>query len=80
SVYFEHGTIHVYPNPTHGTIFIQSNNFSIDKILIYNQLGQLVFTSNDTGNTLDISLLPKGLYTVMVQSKSELLKQLVILE
>ena len=80
SVHFERGDINIYPNPTHGTINIKSKDILIDKVLIYNQLGQIVFTSNSSNNLLDISILPKGMYTVMVQSKSNLFKQIIILE
>jgi len=79
-IHFERGNINVHPNPTTGTISIKSEDLLINKVFIYNQLGQLAFTSNSSNTTLDISDLPKGMYTVMVQSKTEVFKQLIILE
>ncbi|MBT8276804.1 MAG: T9SS type A sorting domain-containing protein [Bacteroidia bacterium] len=50
----------IYPIPTKGILNFESNT-TIIQIDIYNQLGQLVFSANDT-NTIDISSLDQGLY------------------
>ena len=51
-------TVTIYPNPTSGTISIESANFV--KVEIYNTLGQLVETKNV--NTFDVSHYSSGVY------------------
>jgi len=55
----------IYPNPTNGTINI-SENIKYDKIIIYNNLGQIVNTINKTTTGLyEIRELPIGLYNLI---------------
>lgn len=78
SIYFEDSAISIYPNPTHDHINIQSDD-NIEKVMLFNSLGQLSLSSTNSTN-LDISNLPKGIYTILVQSKQEVFQQLIILE
>jgi Secretion system C-terminal sorting domain len=61
-------TVVVYPNPSSGKIFIESNAFVGRKVGIkmYNVLGQIVETNKTVGNNnkieFDISNLPEGIY------------------
>ncbi len=61
-------TIVVYPNPSSGKIFVESNVFVGIKVGIkmYNFLGQMVETNTTDGSNnkieLDISNLPEGIY------------------
>jgi Leucine-rich repeat (LRR) protein len=54
----------VYPNPTKGEVNI--HNIALDKVTVYNTIGQLVksFTldSGNTNSSIDLSGLPKGVY------------------
>jgi hypothetical protein len=59
---FENSTV-IYPNPTNAQLNIQSKN-EIQKIEIYNQLGEMVYQSNYTLN--DVSTLAKGIYLVRI--------------
>ena len=66
----------VYPNPTTGVINIQSNT-AIDSYIIYNQLGQVMKTGNDT-NRIDINSFPRGLYMLQITSgNSSVTKKIV---
>ena len=58
--------VKVYPNPATDRITIYSSeNRSISQVYIYNQLGQLVIQSSD--KEIDVSLLRKGLYLLMIE-------------
>jgi hypothetical protein len=58
----------IYPNPTKGILNI-SSTISIAEISIYNNLGQLLFTSEET-NQIDISTLDKGIYFVKIKCEN----------
>ena len=59
--------ISIHPNPANNLIYISAKNgYSIDKVLIYNNLGELVLAQKDA--KVDVSHLPKGLYLVKVQA------------
>ena len=65
-------TLQLYPNPTDGYLGVQMKGKKPlqvdDKILIFNALGQLMFTQNCAGAYagLDVSQLPKGCYVLVV--------------
>src|SRR5690554_2085093 len=56
--------LHLYPNPTSGIIIIQSS-FPFSSISVFNNLGQMVLSSNNSSE-IDISALKSGLYFVKV--------------
>jgi len=58
----------IFPNPTKSTITIQSK-FKVTKIELYNNLGQLVLTKQNTKN-VDVSSLEKGVYICKVFGKN----------
>jgi hypothetical protein len=53
----------VYPNPTSGEIVIESNE-NYDGVNVYSTTGRLVFTSDMSSNTIDLSSLNNGVYVV----------------
>ncbi len=55
----------IYPNPSNGTLNITTEK-DIQNIVIYNSLGQVVFTQDVNANELKINIneLPSGFYTV----------------
>jgi Secretion system C-terminal sorting domain len=60
----------VYPNPTHSSISIQSNeDVSNADYIIYNQQGQLVMTGKVNGKSINISNLNIGLYQLVLQNQ-----------
>ena len=58
----------IYPNPTNGVLNIKSAT-SITEITVYNNLGQLLFTSEEK-NQIDISSLSQGIYFLKIQDES----------
>lgn len=69
----------IYPNPTNGTFTIASG-FTIDQVLVYNNLGKLVIDASPQDNFLDINTLPTGVYFCKIFIENEVYehKQVVI--
>lgn len=70
----------LYPNPATTTLQIElSNNDKIQNISLLNSIGQKVLQTTYTGNTIDVSHLPKGVYWVRIQTeKGSTTKKLVL--
>ena len=72
----------IYPNPTKGEVNI--NNIALEKITIYNSIGQLVksfsLNSGDTNNTVDLSGLPKGIYFLYLINQDAASAKKIIVE
>lgn len=65
----------IYPNPTSGIVFINTDN--IESISVVNLLGSIVLTKNNSNN-IDLSSLPKGSYVVSIKSdKNVFVKQII---
>jgi CubicO group peptidase (beta-lactamase class C family) len=63
--------VSVYPNPTEDNLFIScKEETNISKILIVNNLGQIIKSKKGFGNTLevDISDIAKGMYLLQIHS------------
>ncbi len=58
----------LYPNPTNGLLNIKSTT-SIAEITVYNNLGQLLFTSEEK-NQMDISTLCEGIYFIKINDEN----------
>lgn len=57
----------IYPNPGNGIIHIQSTNSEIiNEIKVIDCIGRTVLASKINLNELDMSLLSKGIYTILV--------------
>jgi cyanophycinase-like exopeptidase len=75
-------SIAIYPNPTNGNIILQSD-FIIDKVEIFNSLGQLVYDIIEKNGIQKLQLhnLNKGFYTIKLYSSSNfVIKPLVVNE
>ena len=70
--------IRIYPNPSNGQIHIVASNEST--ITILNLLGEQVLKMNVSkgDNTVDISKLPKGIYTVNSVSENKIFTSRII--
>jgi len=72
----------VYPNPTKGEVSI--NNIALEKVTVYNTIGQLVKTftldSGSTNNTIDLSGLPKGVYYIYLINEDAASAKKIIVE
>jgi Leucine-rich repeat (LRR) protein len=72
----------VYPNPTKGEVSI--NNIALEKVTVYNTIGQLVKTftldSASTNSTIDLSGLPKGVYYIYLINEDAASAKKIIVE
>lgn len=61
----------IYPNPVASKVFVQSQNNTLDKIEIFNSLGQAI-KSVDTGfNVIDVSDLAAGIYFIKLHAQQK---------
>jgi hypothetical protein len=58
----------IYPNPTNGMLTINSTS-TVSKITVYNNLGQLLLTS-EKSNQINISSLSEGIYFVKIKDEN----------
>jgi len=74
--------IRIYPNPAKNEIHLDSNQSiqgKIDKITIYNLLGELVFRSNQYLETIKLDNLSSGMYVIKIRaSEFEISKKLIV--
>ena len=64
----------IYPNPTNGKLFIESENSMQGRIIFYDITGKEVINKNIFGKTeINIDNLQKGVYIVSVVSESEVI-------
>lgn len=72
----------VYPNPTKGEVHI--NNIVLEKVNLYNSLGQFVksftFSNGESNNTINLSGLPRGVYHVYLINGDAASAKKIILE
>lgn len=59
--------VKLYPNPTQGIVNINTD-LDLEKVEVYNTLGQNVFVGKVINNTFDLSTQPKGVYIVRLQT------------
>jgi len=57
------------PNPTSGTIYIQASNLVAETIIVYNAIGERIF-STPFNRKIDLSHLKRGIYYVTVADKN----------
>ena len=76
---FEKPVIKVYPNPSNGIINIVSQqNELMDKIEIYNHMGQLILTKHNEYNfQINLSNQSPGIYYIKAYLKGEVLSSVV---
>ncbi len=62
----------IYPNPTDGLLYIQSNNNELKTIELYSACGELMFSENTNNNyaTLDISKFVSGIYALRICTRN----------
>ena len=71
--------IQIYPNPTNGIVNITTDG--INELKIYNVLGELIYTEGKISNNelqINTSQWSKGIYTIQVYSKNQLINKKLI--
>jgi FtsP/CotA-like multicopper oxidase with cupredoxin domain len=65
---------HLYPNPVSDKLIIEFRKTENYSASIYNSAGKLVSTNaiNNSSNTIDVSLLPVGIYLLQIFSDGEI--------
>ena len=68
----------LFPNPTSGILTVKMENINqLEKIIVYNNLGQELLTS--TTNIMDLSSLSDGVYYVeVINNKGRILKTVIV--
>ena len=68
SLYFNTEWIRIYPNPASTWIHIQDAHQRVRHIQIKNMLNQIILNERSSSKELNISNLPKGLYTLTIDN------------
>lgn len=68
-------SLRVYPNPANHTLNIETNGVAIEHIAISDVLGKVVLSPAADKNSIDISLLPSGIYTASITVGSQMVRQ-----
>ena len=62
-------TINIYPNPVKQLLFIDGDtNLLIKSVVVYNLMGVEVYSKQIPTNTLDLSILEKGVYFLKIET------------
>jgi hypothetical protein len=79
--------VSIYPNPTNGKISISSEDgqFGSSEVQVFSTIGQLVLSKKEVilGNTpteIDLSALPKGVYTLVIAGQGALSQNQIVLD
>ncbi|MDA7803305.1 T9SS type A sorting domain-containing protein [Crocinitomix sp.] len=74
--------IKIYPNPSSGLVYIQSENEEIASIKLYNSLGQLVMSINPTSSYAELNLknFERGIYLVVIETAEGLVRRQIVLQ
>ena len=70
-------SITVFPNPSNGKIEIQSTNYKIENIKVYNTLGEKIFETKNC--KFDLSAKPNGVYFVHIICKESIAVEKIII-
>lgn len=71
----------IYPNPANNYLYIRNMDQSdpIQSIIIYNVIGEIVYSEQNFSNELKTSNIPSGVYFVRIKSKNkQKIKQIII--
>ena len=79
--------VSIYPNPTNGKISISSEDgqFGSSEVQVFSSIGQIVLSKNDViiGNNpteIDLSALPKGVYTLVIAGEGAMSQNQIVLD
>ena len=84
----DNGTIHIYPNPTEGRIYLSFSNFERETISLYiiNSQGKTAvkdkfsFTTSKETKEIDLTGYAKGLYLIRITHKGNVQTEKVIIK
>ena len=64
---YQNNAVSIYPNPTKGMFSVESES-QIQKVIVSNSFGQIVFTTEQT--KIDLSNYPNGIYFLKIETIS----------
>lgn len=71
----------IFPNPASDKLFIKTKNeAAVDEVVIYDQLGKVVFKDNNIVESIDISELMNGMYVIEFEINNRKLREKLIIE
>lgn len=70
--------ISLYPNPVTNLLIINHTDVNIQKVQLFNSLGQSVLVEHSSFNNINVSCLVKGTYVVKIETESGILVRKVI--
>jgi len=74
----QYESIRVFPNPTNGIIRVESKK-SIEELLIFNSLGEMLFQAGNISNPIDVSHLTSGIYFLSARIDGEFRSRKIIM-
>lgn len=79
SITAEEGSkIILYPNPVSSTLYLVDSNQKVEKVLIYNIVGNLVISSGKNAESIDMSNLVPGTYLAKIYTSNGSFNQTLI--
>ena len=75
----KNANIKIYPNPVKEMLQIK-NNARINRIEILDLLGKVIYQFNNSGNQINVSALPQGIYFVKLETEKETVIQKFVKE
>ena len=80
----ENNSFTIFPNPGTGNFNIkwngQSGEKEINEVAVFNQLGALVYGTQNYGPTINLSNLPKGVYTIRLKANGRYYSKNFVME
>lgn len=71
----------IFPNPAKDKLFIQfKNEAKVNMVVIYDQVGKVVFKDNNIMESIDISKLMNGIYVLEFEINNRKLREKLIIE
>ena len=70
----------IFPNPASNILTIKTDNQTIDENRIYNLTGQIILKQRPSGNQIDVSALPTGLYVIECVIDNRLIRQKLMVQ
>jgi hypothetical protein len=76
--------INLYPNPTHGALKINTGNFRVRSVIIYNPAGitisRMEFPAGTVGFDMDLTREKKGIYYIQFNSDEDSIVEKIIVD
>lgn len=71
----------VYPNPNNGLFFIETSKKLINaEALVYNNLGQLIYSAPLESNTINLSKFQSGIYYLNIKTEKQLITKKIVIK